>query len=589
MATRRRLAALTVGVGLLLGTVGPVAAADVSFSGAGWGHGVGLSQFGAKAMGADGVSYEQILHRYFTGVGIAPIATVGAGTFLANDPTPLWVGLLQDSGMVSFTVEFGPANLCFDPANACVNTAQPGQRFRFGPDGTGNCVFLRLTATGKSTVVGFPGSCDASVRPLAAQTTLTVPFKARSYRHGILRFRQSPITGGIHAVYEIGIDHYMRGLSEVPDSWPTAAIEAQVVVSRSYAVWHALDRGDEGTFSLARRGDCSCNLFDDASDQVFRGWTGESSHPNWVSAVASTAGQVMASDGKVALGLYSSSSGGATENYADVFVNGTHPYLTTVIDSPAFADSAANPHTTWGAGYDQRALADAFGFSWVSNAEVVERNDSGSAKTVRLIGIVDGQRVETTVTGVEMRAALSLRSTTFDIVVTPRFEDVSVGDHFASEILGLHDLGITSGCSLVRFCPERAVTRGEMAAFLVRTLGLSVADGVNPFTDDDEHDLEAEISALWASGITSGCTPTQFCPERAVTRAEMAAFLVRGFGLAASDTDSFTDDDQHFFESEISALWASGITSGCTPTQFCPERAVTRAEMAAFLIRSLSG
>ena len=527
MATRRRLAALTVGVGLLLGTVGPVAASDFSFSGAGWGHGVGLSQFGAKAMGADGASYEQILYRYFTGVGIAPIATAGAGTFLANDPKPLWVGLLQDSGMVSFTVESGPANLCFDPADACVNTAQPGQRFRFGPDGTGNCVFLRLTATGESTVVGFPGSCDASVRPLAAQTTLTVPFKARSYRHGILRFRQSPITGGIHAVYEIGIDHYMRGLSEVPDSWPTAAIEAQVVVSRSYAVWHALDRGDEGTFSLARRGDCSCNLFDDASDQVFRGWTGESSHPNWVSAVASTAGQVMASDGKVALGLYSSSSGGATENYADVFVNGTHPYLTTVIDSPAFADSAANPHTSWGAGYDQRALAGSFGFSWVSNAEVVERNDSGSAKTVRLVGIVDGQRVETTVTGVEMRAALSLRSTTFDIVVTPRFEDVSVGDHFASEILGLHDLGITSGCSLVRFCPERAVTRGEMAAFLVRTLGLSVADGVNPFTDDDGHDLEAEISALWASGITSGCTPTQFCPERAVTRAEMAAFLIR--------------------------------------------------------------
>ena len=128
-----------------------------------------------------------------------------------------------------------------------------------------------------------------------------------------------------------------------------------------------------------------------------------------------------------------------------------------------------------------------------------------------------------------------------------------------------------------------------MAAFLVRTLSLSGADGVDPFTDDDGHDLEAEISALWASGITSGCTPTQFCPERAVTRAEMAAFLVRGFGLAASDTDSFTDDDQHFFESEISALWASGITSGCTPTQFCPERAVTRAEMAAFLIRSLSG
>ena len=61
MATRRRLVALTVGVGLLLGTVGPVAAADFSFSGAGWGHGVGLSQYGSKAMGADGASYEQVV------------------------------------------------------------------------------------------------------------------------------------------------------------------------------------------------------------------------------------------------------------------------------------------------------------------------------------------------------------------------------------------------------------------------------------------------------------------------------------------------------------------------------------------------
>jgi hypothetical protein len=224
----------------------------------------------------------------------------------------------------------------------------------------------------------------------------------------------------------------------------------------------------------------------------------------------------------------------------------------------------------------------------VSNVEVVERNDSGSARAVRLVGVVNGQRAETTVTGVEMRAALSLRSTTFEITVTPRFEDVPVDDLFAGEILGLHDLGITSGCSLNGFCPERTITRAEMAAFLVRALGLPVAEGVNSFVDVDGHALEAEVSALQASGITGGCTPTQFCPERAVTRAEMAAFVVRGFGSASAAATQFVDTDGHFFEAEISALQASGITSGCTPTQFCPERAVTRAEMAAFLIRALA-
>jgi len=67
----------------------------------------------------------------------------------------------------------------------------------------------------------------------------------------------------------------------------------------------------------------------------------------------------------------------------------------------------------------------------------------------------------------------------------------------------------------------------------------------------------------------------------------MAAFLVRGFGLAASATDPFDDDDSNYFEAAIGALAASGITTGCTPTTFCPDRAVTRGEMAAFLIRVL--
>ena len=243
MATLRRLVALTLVTGLLLGTGAPAAAVDVSFTGAGWGHGVGLSQYGAKAMGADGATYDQILHRYFTGIGLTSFAVASANTFVATDSTPFWVGLLQDSSTVLFTVESDAASLCFDVADACVTVAQPGDSFAFGPDGTGNCVFLRTTPGQASTVVGFPGSCDASVRPFSDQTTITVPYKARSYRYGVLRFRQAPAASEIHTVYEIAIDHYMRGLSEVPDSWPMAAIEAQVVATRSHAVWQALARG----------------------------------------------------------------------------------------------------------------------------------------------------------------------------------------------------------------------------------------------------------------------------------------------------------------------------------------------------------
>ena len=529
---RSRLAAATVVVGLLLGSGVPAAAVDISFTGSGWGHGVGLSQYGAKAMGVDGATFDQILHRYFTGVSLVPVSTASPDSFVTTDLTPFRVGLLQDSELVSFTVESGPALLCFDGTDRCVGVAQPGDTYRFGLDGTGTCVFLNAASGGGSTGVGLPGNCDASVRPLSAETTITIPFKARSYRHGTLLFREGPTERKIHTVYEIGIDNYMKGLSEVPDSWPMAAIEAQVVVSRSLAVASVIDRGGEGTFSLARRDDCSCNLRDDASDQVFRGLTGEVSHPRWIAAVASTAQQVMARAGSVVLGFYSSSSGGMTENYADVFIEGTHAYLASVNDSPAFSDSAANPHATWTAGYDQSALASTFGFSWLANAEVVERNGSGSAKTVRLSGIVDGRPANSLYSGVYIREVLSLRSTTFDIMVTPQFEDVPTSYGFSGEVLGLHSLAITEGCTATKFCPEQPVSRAEMAAFLVRALNISSnSTATSPFTDADGHGLESEISALYDSGVTSGCTATRFCPERAVTRAEMAAFLIRALAL----------------------------------------------------------
>ena len=589
LAARSRLVVLAIIVGLLLSVTAPALAIDISFTGAGWGHGVGLSQYGAKAMGADGATYDQILHRYFTGVSLVSVSTANPDSFVSTDPTPLRVGLLQDAEMVSFIVESGSALLCFDGADQCVGTAQPGNNYRFGLDEVGTCVFLRVAVDGESTGVGLPGSCDASVRPLSAETTINIPFKARSYRHGTLLYRVGPTRGKIHTVYEVGIDNYMKGLSEVPDLWPNPAIKAQVVVSRSLAVASAIERGGEGTFSSARRDDCSCNLRDDASDQVFRGWTGEASHPRWVAAVASTAQQVMVSGGSIVLGLYSSSSGGTTENYVDVFTEGNHPYLASVNDSPAFAASANNPHAIWSAGYDQASLAGIFGFSWLANAEVVERNDSGSARTVRLSGIVDGWPAELLYSGVYIRAVLSLRSTTFDIILNPRFEDVPVGHSFSGEVLGLHSLSITEGCTATEFCPEQPVTRAEMAAFLVRALNISVeSSGTSPFTDIDGHYLEDEISALYRSGITSGCTATRFCPERAVTRAEMAAFLILGFEVASSSASPFTDIDGHYLEDEISALYRSGITSGCTATRFCPEQPVTRAEMAAFLIRALA-
>ena len=512
-------------------TFSTAANANVIFKGSGWGHGVGLSQYGAKAMGLDGASYEQILKRYFTNIGITELNETESSSFIITDETPLSVGILQNSSTVLFIVQSGKAQLCFDQSNFCVGTANPGETFRFGAEEIGKCAFLRVNGDKSVTKIGTSGNCSASVIPTSVKTEIFIPYKARSYKSGILRFRERSDSVRINTVYELGVEDYLKGLSEVPDSWPLASIQAQVIVSRSYAVWKALQRGEEGTLSPERRQDCSCNLRDDKSDQVFLGWTGETAHPRWVEAVTSTSGLVLSVSGQTALGLYSSSSGGMTENFGDVFGEGNHPHLVTVNDSPAFSISASNPHSIWEAKYSQELISNIFGLDRISNIFVTERNDSGSAKSIRIIGIINGEIALLDKTALDIKEALGLRSTTFEIFNTNTFEDVPTEHIFASEITTLYQSGITSGCEIDRFCPERAVTRAEMAAFLTRALDLDLVDDKEKFQDDDGHFLESQIATLAFNGITSGCEIDRFCPERAVTRAEMAAFLTRALNL----------------------------------------------------------
>ena len=129
VVAHRRLVVFALVLSVVSGTVSAEAATpEFSVSGSGWGHGVGLSQFGAKAMAADGATYKQILGRYFTGAGVGHVAPVGPGSFGLSDPMPLWVGLLQNSGRVSFTVAPGSAQLCFD-GNAGVDSGDGASCF----------------------------------------------------------------------------------------------------------------------------------------------------------------------------------------------------------------------------------------------------------------------------------------------------------------------------------------------------------------------------------------------------------------------------------------------------------------------------
>jgi hypothetical protein len=156
--------------------------------------------------------------------------------------------------------------------------------------------------------------------------------------------------------------------------------------------------------------------------------------------------------------------------------------------------------------------------------------------------------------------------------------------------------GITRGCNPPennRFCPDEAVTRGQMAAFLVRAQGLVDGAGFDLFVDDDESVFEDDIDRLATKGITRGCNPPdndRFCPGEAVTRGQMAAFLVRAFEYPPAAPGAFVDTVGSVFEADIAALAQARVTLGCNPpdnNRFCPDQAVTRAEMATFLVRAL--
>jgi len=156
---------------------------------------------------------------------------------------------------------------------------------------------------------------------------------------------------------------------------------------------------------------------------------------------------------------------------------------------------------------------------------------------------------------------------------------------FVGSIQWIYDEKITNGCTTTRYCPVDYVTRGEMASFLARTMDLPPATK-DYFSDDNGLTHEANINRVAEAGITGGCAPGRFCRNDSVTRAQMAGFLVRALHLPGATKDYFSDDNGSTLESSINAVAEAGLTGGCAPNKFCPSVAVSREQMAAFLVRA---
>ena len=173
-----------------------------------------------------------------------------------------------------------------------------------------------------------------------------------------------------------------------------------------------------------------------------------------------------------------------------------------------------------------------------------------------------------------------------------RFADDDGNAHEAM-IEAIAAVGITQGCDAdfpQLFCPSDAVTRAQMASFVARAVDLPPAT-LDWFGDDDGSAHEDNINRLAEAGITVGCSAaTLFCPDDLVTRAQMASFIARAFGLEDGTRDWFTDDDGTTHEAAIDALADAAITFGCDAADsklFCPGDPVQRDQMASFLGRAL--
>ena len=216
--------------------------------------------------------------------------------------------------------------------------------------------------------------------------------------------------------------------------------------------------------------------------------------------------------------------------------------------------------------------------------------DGGGSTTM----VVDGHRVNRLKNGTSTERVVANH---FAVLVDPNkilfngtFSDDDSSIHEA-DIEAIYRAGITKGCAAPprprpRYCPDDLVSRYHMAIFLVRAFNLPQSSR-NYFDDDNGHRFEQHANALARASITTGCGPRKYCGDRAVTRGEMITFLGRAARWSKLSINYFDDDNGRFYEPWANAAADMGVTNGCGVKRFCGERVITRAEVAAFLSRTL--
>jgi len=355
-------------------------AATFVLKGKGWGHGLGLAQYGAYGYAQAGRPYEWILDHYYTGTTLGTAGVRRVRVLLADGAGSLSIG-----STAAFTVR--------DASGRTFNVA--AGTHVLGPN-------LRIrSANGRLRSLASP----VRFKPGAAVLRLS----GDRYR-GLLRVRSQ--NGRLSAVNDIGLEPYIKGVIawEMPASWHPEALKAQAVVARTYG--------------LVSRKSGWFDLYDDTRSQVYGGVRAEDSRTN--AAVNATRGEVVRWNGALAWTVYHSTSGGKTASREDEWGPPGIPYLVGVNDP----HDEISPHHRWGptdgeddcpnsgrdcvwsAGALKRALGGRAPSS-IRDFTVTARNGSSRVERTRLTG----PSGTTTISGATLRSVLGLRSTWFTIGV----------------------------------------------------------------------------------------------------------------------------------------------------------------------------
>ena len=362
---------LTIGISPAQADI-PTNSSVIHIEGNGWGHGIGMSQYGAYGralpigQGGGAQTAEQILSFYYPGTSLSVVEV----------PNDLRVHIFSGEG-ATFTTS-GPVDLlnasgnsfASIPAQTVLTIGRSSSVISITtPDNVDQCIEIAQPENIQHCTDG-PISIDL-VEGEPVQTDVIEQFtdvgtSGNSYQWGRLVIRERDLEGdGVFVILEnLPMEKYIYGLAEVSPSWPTAALESQAIAGRSYALAHINSRRTSGNWSMP------WDLYSTINDQYYIGYTHESANnaENWTAAVEATAGQVLLNGESPISAYYSSSNGGHSEAGAYVFCTAAnHPcpnisYLPAQVD--AF-DSVGNPYSTWERDYTGEEVA-----SWLASSSV---------------------------------------------------------------------------------------------------------------------------------------------------------------------------------------------------------------------------